>query len=928
MPIEIIELNIDGNTKVYEISPNMRLVELLKREAFKGLRQACDGGHCGGCTILMDKKPVLSCLMHCQQTVGKELLTIEGAIHYNPELEMLPKLFKAAGSSQCGFCTCGFVMATAGLYFENRAPTEKEITTALSGNLCRCTGYEKIIDGVWRFFKAINSQSAYTPTRFDFDTVGKRYPKIDGDILTNGKSVYASDMTFPDQLVMRLLPSRETHAKILKIDTSAAESLEGVHLVLTHLNTPETKFTSAAQGYPESSPHDMRLFDKKIRYYGEPVAAVVADNHEIAEKALQRIKVDYEKLPVMLNLEDSYPNPKAQIHEREGVDHIHDHSQNLVSEFRIRQGTVSWDKELIIVENTFETSKQHQVHLEPHTSLAHMDEYERIHIFSSTQVPFDARQKTAKILNVPFNKIRVIKPRIGGGFGGKQEVITEPLVAWATLKTGRPVKLLLNRKEEFLFGRSRHPFSVKLRLGFSTSGRLINMEADIKSDTGAYGGHASTVTELAALRMMSLYKVKNVMITARSIYTNKMPSGAFRGYGVPQAMFPLETLMDEAAGKLNLDPGELRSMNHIKEGDYLPFKDINPAFHPVAERINTCKLEQLISQGKKHLVWDKKSPQTDSDYFYGKGMGISFQGSGIANITRSAATVSLNEDGTLQLLAGAVDVGTGSDTILVQMASQVLSLSPDAIHLITADTATTPYDSGSYASNTTFFSGQAVVDACLKLKRQLLDWVSQKYHIEFEELKLENNHVVSANNKFTLAAIAGAIFSDFTATETVFSATVKKSTAASSFVACFVDLKIKKKTGKVTVDKVVQMVDCGRVINPLLAEGQVEGSVLQAIGYALYENYRHSPNGIPKEKNLLQYKIPTIFEKPEIKVEFIESYEPTGPLGAKGLGEAVFASIPGAINNAICNAIGSHCYRLPITPEMILDLIVRKQTMA
>lgn len=926
MSVKQLQLNIDGKIKTVHVSSNLSLVTLLKNEGYKGLRQACDGGSCGGCTVLMDKKPVLSCLIHCLQISGKEVLTIEGVLNYNPELKLLPEIFKAEGSSQCGFCTCGFLMATAGLYFENRSPSYDEIITALSGNLCRCTGYEKIIKGALRFFRVINKKEVFSPEQQFDDLIGKRFGKIDGYSLANGKSIYTSDMTFPGQLVMKIVSSTQAHANITGIQTSEAESLEGVHLILTHLNTPQIKFTTAAQGYPEPSPYDTRLFNRTVRYYGEPVAAVVAQNIEIAEQAVKRIKIEYEKRPVMLDFEDSYENTTSQIHDDKSIENIFDISKNVVSEFKIRYGDDAWPKDLVVVENTFETSKQHQVHLEPHVAVAFLDEYERINIYSSTQVPFDARQKTAKILGLPFNSVRVMKPRIGGGFGGKQEVIVEPLVALASLKTGRPVKLLMSRKDEFLFGRSRHPFKVHLKLGFTLKGQLVSMKADILTDTGAYGGHASTVSELAALRVMSLYKTANARITARSIYTNKMPAGAFRGYGEPQVMYPLESLMDEAAKKLNLDPVQIRSINHVAEGDILPFHNIIPDLYPEAEKINTCKLSEMMLKGKKYIKWSKKTPNANPDYSYGKGMGISFQGSGIANVTRSAATISLNEDGTFQLMTGAVDVGTGSDTILVQFASKILSVPPDHIHIITADTAITPYDSGSYASNTTFFSGQAVIEACKKLKQQILGWVSQKYKIRLDTLQLLNNEIISLNHIFSLKKIAGEIFSDFVSSETVFSATVKKSTAASSFVACFCDLKIHKRTGNVRVNKIVQMVDCGTVINPLLAEGQVEGTIMQAIGYVLYETYQYGSNGVPRQKNLFQYKLPTIFEKPEIKVEFVESYEPTGPLGAKGLGESVFASIPGAINNAIFDAIGHHCYKLPISPEMILDLIkIRKQ---
>ncbi len=919
---DMLTLRIDGQERGFAGVPaNMTLVQLLKREGYRGLRQACDGGSCGGCTILLDRAPVLSCLLNARQAAGREVLTIEGIIAHNDELALLPLCFKAAGSAQCGFCTCGFALATAGLYFADRDPDEQALLTALSGNLCRCTGYEKIIRGAQLFFDLINGRASrdVLASHHHLTTpVGERVEKLDGDGLTRGSALYTSDMNLPRQLALKVLTATVAHARIRSIDTSAAEQLPGVHLVLTHATTPATRFTTAAQGYPEPSPYDTRILTDTVRFYGEPVAAVVADTEAQAAAACAAIRVDYDELPVMLTFADAHEQPRAAIHPA-GIANCADAARNLAAEFTWTHGTPpAAGADLVSVNGTFTTSKQQHVHLEPHVAIAWPDEYGRINLISSTQVPFDVRRIVARALDLPFSMVRVRKPRIGGGFGGKQEALIEPLVACAAQRLGRPVKLCLTREEVFLFARTRHPFCTALSLSFTRDGKLAALDADILSDTGAYGGHGSTVAELATMRIASLYPHCHARVHARVVYTNKTPAGAFRGYGEPQVMFALESLMDEAAAKLGLDPADLRARNHIRQGDRLPMETLFVTPPPPGEVIATCELPRCITRGKELINWGSARPAPHPDIRTGKGMAISLQGSGIANITRSSVTVSLNEDGSVQLLSGAVDVGTGADTVLAQIAAQTLAVPLSHIHIITADTAVTPYDSGSYASNTTYFAGHAVLAACTKLRERLLDWAAQKYALPRDGMLLADNAVVAGERRLPLPEVATALFADLKPVDTVFSVTIKKETASPPFVATFADVDVDTRTGKVRVVKLVQVADCGIIINPLLAEGQMEGTTLQALGYALYEDQPYSAAGRPQARDLLAYRIPTIFEKPDYVIEFIEPHEPSGPYGAKAVGEVAFAAVAPAVNNAIFAATGRHAYTLPITPQEVL----------
>ena len=921
-----IVLNIDGIAREFNITFDLSLAELLRRENYRGIRRACDGGQCGGCTVLVDKKPVLSCLLMCAQVEGKTILTIDGILTYNDELKILRECFKQTGASQCGFCTCGFIMAAAGLYFENKNPDYNEIITGLSGNLCRCTGYEKIIKAVTDFFYLIKHKKkpAISSAHSEHSPFGKTTEKLEIDGLVSGRALYASDIKLPEQLVMKLALSSKAHAVIKSIDVAAAEKSAGVKLILTHLNTPKTRYTSAAQGYPEPSPYDSRMFDAKVRFFGEPIAAVVADTEKNAIAAIKKISVAYDELPVILNFEDSCVKPVAVIHdecENENINHFENFKKNIAASFHFEQGNIVESDDILTVEGTFETSKQQHAHLEPHCAIAYKDEYKRINIISSTQVPFDVRRITAKILKLPFSMVRVIKPRIGGGFGGKQEILVEGYAAYAASLLDKPVKILLDRKEVFTIGRTRHPFRTDLKIGFNkNTKKIINLRADIVTDTGAYCGHASTVAELAAMRIMSLYPPENICIDIKAVCTNKTPAGAFRGYGEPQIMFALESLIDEAANKLQLCPSELRRLNHIKKGDSLQVETLFIKPFPKGEKIKTCELPILIEHGKTLIDWNFRRKSFDKHIRTGKGMAISMQGSGIANITRSLATVSLNEDGSVQLLTGAVDLGTGADTVLTQIAAQTLGIPMNRIHIITADTAVTPYDSGAYASNTTYFAGEAVMRACSMLKNAVIDWCSQKYGIAGQKIVISNSQVFIGDMNKNISEISEAIFADLKAVDTVFSAAVKKETSAPPFVATFADIDIDIITGKINVVKIVQMLDCGSIVNPALAEGQIEGTTLQAIGYALYENMRYMKSGKLIENDFMAYTIPTIFEKPEIVVEFIQTKEPSGPFGLKAVGEVAYASVAPAINNAVFDAVGKHFYSLPMTPEKFLKI--------
>jgi len=773
--------------------------------------------------------------------------------------------------------------------------------------------------------KAVEKRRAFSVVRHD-------ERKVDGIPLVTGRPKFVADIDLPDTLYVKILRSPYAHARIKRIDTSKAEAIPGVALVLTHANTPARRFTTAGQGYPEPSPYDTRMFDTKVRFVGDRVAAVAAETREIAEEAIKAIEVEYEELPAVLSIDDALAPGAPVIHDEDDSAGIYDPKRNIVADVDIDVGDVEkgFAESDVIVETTCELQYAQHTPIEPHVVLSYLDSDGRLVLRTSTQVPFHVRRIVAYALDYPLHRIRVIKPRIGGGFGTKQEILLEDIAALVTLRTRRPALIELTRPEEFISARTRHPMRVRVKLGAKSDGTLHAMEMEAISNTGAYGSHGLTVLSNTGSKTLPLYnKAENVHFFGKAVYTNMPVAGAYRGYGATQGYFPLETAMDELAEKLGIDPVELRRRNHIRAGETSPiFVKLGEGREGVEQIIRSCELEKCIEVGMARIGWEERRGKRirEGSWVHGLGMSVHMQGSGIAQIDMGAATIKMNEDGSFNLLVGATDLGTGSDTILGQIAAEVLGVPLEKIIVYSSDTDMTPFDVGAYASSTTYVSGMAVKRAADAVKGQILEVASRILDAAPDSLELSAERVVAPDGRSaSLSEVCHYAMYQSDQFQIGATASFVPEESPPPFMASFAEVAVDTETGLVKVLKYVAAVDCGTPINPKMAQGQVEGAIANGIGYALTEEMLFSSRGRVRNPNLFDYKILGALDMPELEVILVDSYEPTGPMGAKSVGEiAINAPIP-TIANAIYDAVGVRLRNTPFTPERVLKAMRKKE---
>jgi putative selenate reductase molybdopterin-binding subunit len=761
-----------------------------------------------------------------------------------------------------------------------------------------------------------------------FEVVGASERKVDGLALVTGRPVFAGDLDLPDTLHIALLTSPHAHARIRHIDPAPAARLPGVALVLTHENTPSTRYTTAGQGYPEPSPYDARMFDSKVRFVGDRVAVVAAESRRLAEEALSVIRVEYEVLTPVLSLEAALAPGAPVIHDEADAEGVWDASRNLAAMVEVATGDIEqgFAESAVVVETTCETQYTQHAPLEPHVCQSYLDDNRRLVIYTSTQVPFHARRIIARLLDLPIHRIRVVKHRIGGGFGVKQEVLLEDVCALVTMRTGRPARWEYTRQEEFVSTRTRHPFRIRMKVGAGEDGVLHALEMDAVQNTGAYGTHGLTVLSNAGSKTLPLYnKAPHVRFAGRSIYTNLPVGGAYRGYGGTQGSFALETALDEVAERLDLDPVELRRRNHIRAGETSPiFAELGEGREGVPMTIKSCALDECLRAGMEAFGWEQKRsrPRDTGAVRRGVGMSLHMQGSGIPLIDMGAATIKMNDDGSFNLLVGATDIGTGSDTILAQIAAEVLGVGLDRMVVYSSDTDFTPFDTGAYASSTTYVSGKAVEKAAREVRDQIVAVAAAMLGAEPTQLAVAGGKVTAADGRtVTLAEVCTRAYYGAGQHQIGATASCVPDESPPPFLASFAEVAVDVETGLVRVLDYVAAVDCGTPINPRLAEGQVEGAVANGIGYALTEELLFTPEGRVRNPDLSRYKIPGSLDLPAIRVILVDSYEPTGPMGAKSIGEiGINGPIP-TIANAVYDAIGVRLRETPFTPERVLDAI-------
>lgn len=990
-----ISISLNGILKHWDIEPGITLLSLLRSEGLFGVKfGGCRKGECGACTVLLDDKPVNACSLLAAQADGHRINTIE-SVGQHPDqgwvktqgLSILQQAFVDSGAIQCGYCTPAMILAGQSLLDREINPTEAQIREAFSGIICRCTGYLKPVQAVLR--AAAIKRGDYIPpidrglpanddylgsqpwTHGDPDVntggptqtrtrsqimpliktlsetthhsvVGKPERKVDAIKLVQGKPAFTDDVEMRGMLFARVLHSPMAHAKITHIDTSKAKALPGVAAVLTWQDLPRVVYSTAGQSDPIPGPLDSFSLDQKVRFVGDRVAFVAAESEAIAEQALKLIDVEYEPLSPILDSREAMSPGAPQIHdEPEYVNFANsDPSRNLAAEIRIDIGNVDqgFSEADFILEDDYEVPKVQQAHIEPHVVITYWDEDDRLVIRTSTQVPFHARRILAPVLGLPIKRIRVIKPRIGGGFGGKQEVLIEDVAAHLTIATRRPVRYEYTREEEFIAARSRHPMRIHMKTGVKRDGTITANEMYALSDTGAYGCHALTVTGNTGHKAMALYvgdgpyrAAPNIRFYADIVYTNTPPSGAYRGYGVPQGYWAVERHMEKIARLLNLDPIAFRLKNAIRSGELHPFSTAwSEGRAPRPEIVHTVGLEECVRQGMAAVGWEQKFDNPEWQMVKGKpylrrGIGIAtvMQGTAIPYLDMGSASLKMNDDGSFNLLIGATDLGTGSDTVLAQMVAEILGTPLDDILVYSSDTDFTPFDKGAYASSTTYISGTAAVKAAEQVAERIriraaLMLSSPEKKVEPGQITLADRKAIAPDGRFvTLTQIGYDALHHQDQEQIMAVASYVSPSSPPPFAAQFAEVTVDIETGQVTVDELVMVVDSGTIINPLTASGQIEGGMVQALGYAVCEEMVYDAAGHARERDLVDYHVFRANEMPELRTLFVETFEPTHPFGVKAVAEIPMDGVAPAVGNAIYNACGADLTQNPTTPERV-----------
>ena len=742
--------------------------------------------------------------------------------------------------------------------------------------------------------------------------------KKDAMALVTGQPVYMDDVAPKNCLIVKVLRSPHAHALIREIRTDSAEKVEGIACILTYRDVPKRRFTMAGQTYPEPSPYDRYILEQRVRFVGDPVAIVAGDTEKAVDLALKRIKVTYEVLDAVLDFHTAMDNP-VLVHPEDDWQSLcpvgADNKRNLCASGSEEEGDVEAvlaDCE-IQMDEVYHVKAVQQSMMETFRTCTYLDTYGRINVLSSTQIPFHVRRIVANALDIPKSKVRVIKPRIGGGFGAKQTVVTEIYPAIVTLKTGKPAKMIYTREESMIASSPRHEMEVRVRLGANRDGCIRAIEVHTLSNTGAYGEHGPTTVGLSGHKSIPMYRTEAFRFQYEVVYTNRMSAGAYRGYGATQGIFAVESTVNKLAAKLGMDPVALRRMNIIHEGD------IMPAYY--GETASSCHLEQCLNRAAAMIGWEEKGLRTvmPDGKIRGRGVAMAMQGSAISNRDVGSVTVKLSDGGTYNIIVGCTDMGTGCDTIIAQFAADVLETSIDNIAVYGVDTDTSPYDSGSYASSTTYLTGMAAVRACEQLKERILALAADKMQREASELCFDGEKVFDEKDgaQMSLFDIATASMCN---NEISLEVTYSHSSPVSPppFMAACAEVEIDPETGAVELLDYTACVDCGTVVNTNLARVQTEGGLLQGIGMTLYEDIWYNEKGKNLSNSFLQYKIPSRLDADKIRVEFDSSYEPTGPFGAKSIGEVVINTPAPAITNAIYQAVGVWIDELPATPEKIL----------
>ncbi|MDJ0664946.1 MAG: molybdopterin-dependent oxidoreductase [Acidimicrobiia bacterium] len=961
-----INVTINGEQRAFDCEPHESLRAVLRREGFFSVRFGAETGETGADAVLLDGRLVSSEVMLAAQADGHDIETID-SINLPRGLHPLQEAFVESGAIQSGYSTPAAILAAKALLDGNANPTEAEVRDALSGILDRETGYLRPVHAVLRAAAMMRGEqtAAVEPALIDplvapgaspdmaaanpaldldplaprvvpspevpeTEVVGKPERKVDAVKLAKGNPAFVDDIEMRGMLYAKMLYSPHAHARIVSIDDSRARALPGVRAVLHHENVPRVRYASGGQSYPNPLPYDQVSFDNKVRHVGDRVAAVAADTLEIAEEAVKLIDVGYEVLPAVFDENEAISGDAPIIHDEPDMEGAYDAERNIVQNIEAEvgdfaAGLAQADR---VFERTFRVHQVQQAPIEPHIAIAWLDSDERLVIRTSTQVPFHVRRMVAPLLGLPVRDIRIVKPRIGGGFGVKQEMLIEDVVGHLALATGKPVRLELNRVEEFVSSRTRHPQTITFTTGVQKDGTLIAQRMRTVGNTGPYGTHALTVQMVSGLRGLSTYNCPNKKFDCDVAYTNTPVAGAYRGYGAPQALFALESHMEDIADEMGLDPLEFRRKNWTKVGDPLDVAAelgegaAEMKFIPV---VTSSGMDECVVQGQRAVAWHRRNdpswvaPADRPNIRRGLGFAMCMHGSAISGLDMGGASLKINDDGSFNLLIGATDLGTGADTILAQIAAEVLGVPTAEVLVYAADTDMTPFDVGAYASSTTYVSGMAVKKSADEVARQIRTRAAIMLDIDSPgDIELRERAAFAPDGRsVTLAEIALHSLHQDDQHQIMATASYVAPDSPPPYAAQFAEVEVDIETGQVTVQNLVMAVDCGVPINPLTSAGQVEGGMVQALGYGHCEEMALDENGTMVNARFGPYKIYRADEMPKIEAYMVQTMEKSGPFGAKAIAEIPKDGVAPAIRNAIFNATGKQIDNLPFTPERV-----------
>ncbi len=922
-----ITFTLNGIPRELEAPVGKKALDILKELRMKSVRKGCDEeGKCGNCAIVLDGKLVNSCMLIAPQIDGKNITTLEG-LSEGRELHTLQQAFIEAGLVQCGYCTPAQILAAKVLFdtFEN--PSKKQIEDAFGGVLCRCTGYKQIYNMVEIVTQGKTAKDFTPEYKKDYRVVGKITPKNDAEQLVRAEDSFVEDYVAPDALHLYILRSPHPHAEILSIDSSEAEKIPGVEFILTHENSPKTWYTQAGQSYPEPSPYDQQVIGTKMRFIGDRVAAVAAISYELAQKAAEKIRVEYKVLPAVFSVKDTAKEGAPIIHDRDlaldPIDVGGDPQRNIVARNTGGIGDLEqgFKEAAAVIERTFYAPHIQHTPMEPHTAYAYMKNG-RLIIHASVQTPYHARRIISNILGIDENKIRVIKEKVGGGFGAKQDCGVEDLVGTVAYLTGKAIYLRYSRKEEFIFSRTRRPLYNTVKAGLDKDGKLTALLLKTEADSGAYGPHCLTVPMNGCSKTLPMFRCANMAYDVTSYYTNNIVPGAYQGYGVPQANFAIHLTLAELAQQLGLDFTEVMRNNLVHTGYQLDIlKQLGEGKEGLAQKVSSCGFPECLEKGfARYDTWENAPASPDDDVVQGKGFAVMMQGSGVPGIDAANAIVKMVGDGTFILHIGGADLGTGEDTVAAKVAAEELGVTQEQVTVLAADTDVCPFDKGSYASSGTFFTGNASYKAAHNMRKLIIEAAADILNVDAADAQIiPGGKVGTASKQLSYKELAYATQSGSGCGQLIASGAFTTEHSPIPYAAHFTQVSVNKRTGMVVVDRYYAVHDCGVPINPDLAKGQVYGGILKTIGHSFYEALEFNKDGNCLNADYTGYPIPNIEDLPEeFEVDLVEIDDPITPYVGKSISEVACNGASACIGLAINEATGIWLREWPFRPEKVL----------